>query len=104
MRLNEARCYDCGRPYGDEHGFPDLVIPHEAWKQISPSGDEGGLLCPSCLCHRLAISGIRCEGAFTSGPIESVSEADLRVRAGRRALADSPAPPATEAGQPEGQP
>ncbi len=30
-----AACYDCGRPYGDEHGFPDLVIPHAAWAQIS---------------------------------------------------------------------
>lgn len=66
-------CQDCERPYGDEHGFPDLIIPFWAWKQISPSGDDGGLLCPSCICHRLAISGIRCEGAFMSGPVRSVS-------------------------------
>lgn len=69
-----ASCQDCERPYGDEHGFPDLVIPYDAWQQISPSGDDGGLLCPSCICKRLHNAGIRCEGAFMSGPIISVSE------------------------------
>lgn len=65
-------CHDCGRPYGSA-GFPDLVIPNSAWRQISPTGDDGGLLCPSCICARLEISGITCEGAFMSGPIRSVS-------------------------------
>lgn len=66
-------CADCGRPYGSG-GFPDLIIPYWAWKQISPTGDGGGLLCPSCICARLHIQGIRCEGAFMSGPIVSVSQ------------------------------
>lgn len=74
-----AKCYDCHRPYGDEHGFPDLIIPYWAWKQISPTGDDGGLLCPSCICSRLAISNIRCEGAFMSGPIISVSQPTMGV-------------------------
>ncbi len=67
-----VRCHDCTRPYGDP-GFPDLIIPNEAWRRISPTGDEGGLLCPSCICARLERAGIGCEGAFMSGPIESVS-------------------------------
>lgn len=62
-------CYDCGRPYGDEHGFPDLVIPNEAWTRISPTGDGGGLLCPSCICKRLHDEGMRVEGRFMSGPL-----------------------------------
>ena len=33
-------CYDCGRSYGDKHGFPDLIIPYSAWKKISPTNDE----------------------------------------------------------------
>lgn len=66
-------CFDCGRAYGEKHGFPDLVISNWAWEQISPSGDEGGLLCPSCICKRLVDKGIRCEGAFMSGPIIPVS-------------------------------
>lgn len=64
-------CFDCNRPYGRE-GFEDLVIPDECWRLISPTRDEGGLLCPSCICARLTKSGIECIGAFTSGPIKSV--------------------------------
>lgn len=69
-----AECYDCKRPYGSENGFPDLIIPFWAWKEISPTKDDGGFLCPSCICKRLYDANIRCEGAFTSGPIISVSE------------------------------
>ena len=69
----KAKCYDCLRPYGDEHGFPDLVIPYWAWEKISPTKNDGGLLCPSCICKRLHDAGIKCEGAFQSGPILSVS-------------------------------
>ena len=72
-----AKCHDCHRPYGDEHGFPDLIIPFEAWKAISPTSDDGGLLCPSCICKRLSDRGIRCEGAFMSGPIISVDQVTM---------------------------
>lgn len=78
-----ASCHDCNRPYGHEHGFPDLTIPYWAWKQISPTGDDSGLLCPSCICKRLYDKSIRCQGAFMSGPINSVSahamELDRRI-------------------------
>lgn len=68
-------CHDCNRPYGDEHGFPDLVIPNYLWRRISPTKDDGGLLCPSCICKRLYDAGLRnVEGSFMSGPIRSVSE------------------------------
>jgi len=71
-------CYDCGRQYGDEYGFPDLVIPNYIWRQISPTKDDGGLLCPSCICARLFKAGIReVEAAFMSGPIETVSKATM---------------------------
>lgn len=68
-----VRCFDCGRQYGDEHGFPDLIIPLDIWKRISPTGDEGGLLCPSCICARLCDAGISgVPAAFMSGPIDSI--------------------------------
>lgn len=73
MTTIEANCEDCGRSYGHEHGFPDLIIPLDTWRQISTHGDETGLLCPSCICKRLDAKGLRCEGAFMSGPIRSVS-------------------------------
>lgn len=66
-------CFDCERPYGSEYGFPDLIIPLDTWKRISPTGDEGGLLCPSCICARLYKAGIKCNGAFFSGPIDSLT-------------------------------
>jgi len=69
-------CEDCSRNYADG-GFPDLIIPFAAWKQISTRGDDSGLLCPSCICQRLHDKGIRCEGAFMSGPIISVSEVEM---------------------------
>ena len=72
-------CEDCNRPYGDEHGFPDLIIPFDVWRRISTNGDESGLLCPSCICARLHRAGIKCEGAFMSGPIESVSRAMMNA-------------------------
>ena len=68
-----AHCHDCARPYGDEHGFPDLVVSNAVWRRISPTGDEGGLLCPSCICARLHKTGISdVEGSFMSGPIRAV--------------------------------
>ena len=68
-RTLQGCCIDCGRKYGDEYGFPDLVIPDEDWKAISPNHDEGGLLCPSCICRRLYDLGIETTGKFTSGPL-----------------------------------
>lgn len=60
-------CNDCGLSYGDE-GFQDLVVPHDIWEKISPTGDEGGLLCPSCMCRRAAEAGVQCQATFRSGP------------------------------------
>lgn len=64
-----AHCHDCGRQYGAEHGFPDLVVPHEIWTKISPTGDEGGMLCPSCMVARAHAAGLEgVPATFRSGP------------------------------------
>ena len=76
-------CHDCGRPYGDEHGFPDLVVPHAIWNtKLSPKGNEGGLLCPSCMCQRAHDAGVRCSAAFVSGPfcVEDSTETEVNLR------------------------
>lgn len=78
VQREDGSCQDCSRPYGSG-GFPDLIIPYWAWKRISPTGDDGGLLCPSCICSRLHIEGITCEGAFMSGPIESVTRPTMQA-------------------------
>ena len=78
--MSVARCYDCARLYGEENGFPDFIIPLYLWEQISPTGDKGGLLCPSCICKRLYDKGISsCEGAFMSGPVRSVSSVTMQL-------------------------
>lgn len=72
-----AGCHDCGRPYGDP-GFPDLLVPDEAWNAISPSGGHGGLLCPSCLVARLDKAGFRNVRAFWgSGPLAEKPASEL---------------------------
>lgn len=71
----KAACAGCDLPYGR---FPDLIIPDHIWEQIAPRPDGGGVLCPTCLCARLTDAGLKCEGAFTSGPIQLVSEVRIR--------------------------
>lgn len=91
-----SACHDCDRPYGAEHGFPDLLIPDAQWREVSPSGDEGGLLCPSCICKRLYDAGVTdCPGAFMSGPIRTeptgaaaVTDPEYVERSARRHLRD----------------
>lgn len=67
-------CADCGRSYAKG---PDLVIPDETWKRISPTGDEGGILCPNCIHDRLVARGLENVPArFTSGPMASEAGPD----------------------------
>lgn len=62
-------CHDCGRAYGGL-GWIEAVIPHETWAMISPSGDEGGILCIQCMAtrlDRLQIENVSVK--LTSGPM-----------------------------------
>lgn len=73
VRAMRCACYDCGRPYGDEYGFPDMVVPKSVWKIISPTGHEGGLLCPSCLMCRCWNDGLdKVPFLMASGPMSPV--------------------------------
>lgn len=73
------RCHDCGLEYG-QPGFQDLIIPNSAWRQISPTGDEGGTLCANCICARLEARGMReIPGAFMSGPVRTVPPEFMEV-------------------------
>lgn len=63
----EARCGDCGLPYGDD-GFHDLVVPDDVWAKISPTGDENGLLCPTCMVRAAHRAGVETRAVFRSGP------------------------------------
>ena len=43
-------CPDCKIEYGK---FPDMLVSDETWKEISPTGNEGGVLCPTCIARRM---------------------------------------------------
>lgn len=51
-------CYDCGLAYG-EFGWIEAIIPDKVWNEISPTNDEGGILCISCISKRLAEKGYK---------------------------------------------
>lgn len=65
--LNILTCYDCELEYGGK-GWADFVVPDRIWIQISPKGNESGILCAACMFKRMEDLDLTCEGAFTSGP------------------------------------
>lgn len=85
-------CYDCGRPYGDEHGFPDLLVPNDVWEKINPTEHRGaGLLCPSCIVARCVHLGLeRVPVVWTSGPFAPKSDPFHLDRINREWAAASP--------------
>lgn len=52
----DVSCYDCKTPYA--YFICDLTIQNNLWKVISPTKDEGGLLCPMCMIKRLKGLGL----------------------------------------------
>lgn len=70
-------CFDCGLAYKDP-GFADLIVPHDVWAKISPTGHDGGLLCPTCLVRRAAKAGIECRAEFRSGPFALLNDGEVR--------------------------
>ena len=50
-------CYDCGLPY-DGPGWIEAIIPDKVWDFISPTGDQGGILCINCISKRCAEKGL----------------------------------------------
>jgi hypothetical protein len=78
--IGNLKCYDCGRLYGEEHGFPDFIVPNSVWRKISPTGTDAGLLCPSCICKRVYDAGISsCPGEFKSGPFVNRELIDIVI-------------------------
>ena len=45
-------CYDCGLEYGGD-SWIEAIIPDKVWNKISPTGNQGGILCISCIAKRL---------------------------------------------------
>ncbi len=70
VESNHARpaCYDCGLVYGSQP-WADIIVPDVVWRRISPTRDDGSLLCFNCINCRLAALGLRnVPFQITSGP------------------------------------
>lgn len=69
-------CYECLLRYGGQ-GWCDVVVPDDVWRQISPTGDEGGILCFNCIARRLEEFDLRnVPVMITSGPFAPVHLSD----------------------------
>jgi len=55
---NKVGCYDCGLEYGGD-AWIEAVIPDKVWEVISPSHNQGGILCISCIARRLTEYGFK---------------------------------------------
>lgn len=62
-------CYDCGLPYGGPH-WVEAVVPHDIWNNhLSPTGNEGGILCINCMAARASAKGLsNVPVLLTAGP------------------------------------
>ena len=65
-------CYDCGLEYGGV-GWIEAIIPDKVWNDISPTGDQGGILCILCISRRLERKGYKNIPVWLAGtePLEA---------------------------------
>lgn len=54
--MSKCGCYDCGLDY-EQFGY-DFVIQNELWREISPTHNDGGILCSNCMCKRMMNLGM----------------------------------------------
>jgi len=67
---NGIYCDDCGMPYGSP-SWIECVVPDDIWSQISPSVDEGGILCIQCIVNKLDALDLRSTCKLTAGRLRS---------------------------------
>lgn len=67
-------CHDCGKAYGIK-SWIEAIVPNDVWAKISPSHDEGGILCIGCMAIRCARLGLEAVPvALGAGPLELVPD------------------------------
>lgn len=55
--MKKTCCYDCGLEYGSDKWI-EAIIPDKIWLKISPTSNDGGILCISCIAKRLKNIGL----------------------------------------------
>ena len=53
-----AKCFDCGLPYDDPSWVEAVVYDHIWNKYLSPTENEGGILCVNCMAKRAVRAGL----------------------------------------------
>lgn len=72
-------CFDCGLLYGGP-GWCDTHVPSDVWTKISPTGNEGGILCLTCMARRIEALGLDdvplmvTSGPWTNEPTSTYQE------------------------------
>lgn len=76
----ELACYDCGALYGDP-AWIEAVVPHDVWNaHISPTGDDGGILCIACMARRAVAAGLESVPVrLTAGPFVTTHDCGTRL-------------------------
>lgn len=70
--MHTLTCRGCGFRYGED-GWIEAVIPDDIWVRISPTGDEGGILCIVCMGAALDAIGLSdVPVKLTAGPFKLV--------------------------------
>lgn len=66
-------CYDCGKEYGGDDWI-EAIIPDKIWNKISPTKNQGGILCISCIARRLKKAGYDNVPVFLCGtePLKAI--------------------------------
>jgi hypothetical protein len=54
--VNVPKCMGCGTPYDDT--WVECVVSDIVWQQISPTKNEGGLLCICCIAKQVVNLGL----------------------------------------------
>lgn len=67
-------CHDCGLAYGGE-GWIECIVPDDVWRAIGPTGDEGGILCITCIARRAKRAGLKSVPVMLCGT-EAIRVAD----------------------------
>ena len=74
-------CFDCPQLY-EADDWVEAVIPCEAWDQISPHEEGGGVLCVSCMARRLVAAGLNhVPVEITAGPMRTSEHNNAALRA-----------------------
>lgn len=87
--MSVLACYDCGLPYGSKHWIEAVVANHIWNAHLSPTKNEGGILCINCMAVRAAKAGlVDVHVRLTAGPFTTKKVAARQTMPSPSALSE----------------